>query len=148
MESHAFAAIPYANDGSGYSVIVSNAGDWTNHFINSLHRSGKLWMRGVPTIGVIRVALLFKPLVVVATGSGIGPCLSFLQTHPTWPVRVVWSARNPKVTYGVRIIDTVLKADKDAVIIDTRKTGHPDLAAVVYSQYKVRRSNSLLSKTA
>lgn len=87
-------------------------------------------MKGLPALGVVHIAHLFKPLVVVATGSRIGPCLSFLQMYPQWPVRIVWSARLPEQTYGFKILDAILKTDRDAVIIDTKKTGKPDLAGL------------------
>lgn len=79
----------------------------------------------------------FKPFVLVATGSGIAPCLSFLQIYPDWPVRVIWSARTPEVTYGKAIMEMVLHADPHAIIIDTKKTGRPDLPAIIYGMYKV-----------
>lgn len=137
VECHAFAAIPNVAGEKGFAVIVSNAGDWTSKFIKRLDGSKvqRLWVRGTPTIGVMRIGLLFQPVVLVTTGSAIGPCLSFLQMHPTWPVRVIWSARHPLETYGVQIVETVLKADKDAIIIDTKSTGYPDLPAIAYSQY-------------
>ena len=98
-------------------------------------------MKGLPTLGVLHVSLLFKPVVIVATGSGIGPCLSFLQNHgPQWPVRVVWSTRSPEATFGTGIIEAVLDADQDAIIIDTKETGYPELPAVVYSQCRVHSS--------
>ena len=100
LENHAFAVIPQPDGGRGYSIIVSNAGDWTNKFINSPDRPSKLWMKGLPTLGVLRISLLFKPVIIAATGSGIGPCLSLLELHTAWPVRVVWSAKSPVVTYG------------------------------------------------
>lgn len=98
-------------------------------------------MKGLPTLGVVHISLLFKPVVVVATGSGIGPCLSFLQMHRRWPVRIVWSARFPEVTYGTSVVESVLKSDKDAIIIDTKKTGTPDLTGIVYASYKVRNTS-------
>lgn len=57
--------------------------------------------------------------------------------HPSWPVRVVWSARFPEVTYGKGIMEMVLNADPNAIIIDTKKTGRPDMPAIIYGVYKV-----------
>lgn len=133
-ETHAFATIPNADNRPGFSVLVSNAGDWTKRLIN--HPPAYVWARGAHTVGVLRVALLFKPIVIVATGSGIGPCLSLLQVHPHWPCRVVWSARFPEATYGKEVMDSVFRADKNAVVIDTKKTGKPDLVGIVHAVYK------------
>ena len=76
LEWHAFAGIP-EKDGQGFSVLVSNAGDWTSQMIRS--PPSKLWVRGIPTLGVLHVAPIFKKMVLVATGSGIGPILSLLN---------------------------------------------------------------------
>lgn len=81
----------------------------------------RIWLRGAPTIGVMRLALLFRPIIIVATGSGIGPCLSFLNLNREHPMRVLWSTRSPETTYGYGIIRDVLEADPRAVIVDTTK---------------------------
>jgi hypothetical protein len=47
-EWHSFATIPEPQK-SGYSLIVSRAGDWTSKIIENPPR--ELWVRGVPTFG-------------------------------------------------------------------------------------------------
>jgi len=133
-ENHAFATIPNRDGQPGYSVIISNAGDWTRNIINNPPR--KIWLKGAPTRGVLRIASLFKPIVIVTTGSGMGPCLSFLQSTPNHPVRILWSARFPEQTYGKEILESVLTSDPRAIIIDTKLTGQPDLEALTYALYK------------
>lgn len=134
VENHGFATIPNTNGEKGYSVIVSNGGNWTKGMIMNPPKC--VWQRGAPTTGVMRVSSLFKPIVVVTTGSGIGPCMSFLNVRPDHPMRVVWSARSPEATYGREIFANVLRADRNAVVIDTKKTGLPNLAAIVYALVK------------
>jgi hypothetical protein len=46
MEWHAFATIAKPNE-KGFSVIASNAGDWTSRQIKNTPT--KIWVRGVPT---------------------------------------------------------------------------------------------------
>jgi len=134
-ENHAFATIPNRDgEEKGYSVIISNAGDWTRDIIDNPPK--KIWIKGAPTRGVMRIASLFKPIVVVTTGSGIGPCLSFLQVNPNHPLRIIWSARFPEQTYGKEIMSSVLTSDPNAIIIDTKVTGQPDLEALTYALYK------------
>ncbi|RMZ79393.1 hypothetical protein DV738_g3370, partial [Chaetothyriales sp. CBS 135597] len=128
-EWHAFATIP-DEDGKGFSVVVSNAGDWTKHHI--LNPPEKLWIRGYPLHGLLYTSKLFKQIVVVATGSGIGPTLSLMFADIT-PRRVLWSTPNPETTYGEGIIKTVLKADPNAIIWNTRKQGRPDMVQMTYS---------------
>ncbi|GJJ15146.1 hypothetical protein Clacol_009421 [Clathrus columnatus] len=131
-EWHAFATIPDEDENgkiNGFSIVVSNAGDWTNKIIKN--PSTKLWTRGYPLHGLLYTSRLFKRIVVVATGSGIGPCLSLLYADVT-PRRVLWSTPNPEKTYGPKIMNAVLKADPDAIIWNTREMGRPDMVALAY----------------
>ncbi|MCJ1463180.1 hypothetical protein MMC07_001785 [Pseudocyphellaria aurata] len=130
-EWHAFASIPEA-DGSSFSLIVSDAGDWTRDQI--VNPKSKYWVRGIPTTGVLRMAEVFKRVVIVTTGSGIGPCLSMLIGHPL-DCRIIWSTPNPVQTYGESIVDAVAKADPQAMIINTRASGRPDMVALTYHMY-------------
>lgn len=132
LEWHAFATIPDDDENgkiNGFSVVVSNAGDWTRSSINSPPK--KLWIRGYPLHGVLYTSRLFKRIVVVATGSGIGPCLSLLYANMT-PTRVLWSTPNPEMTYGDKIIKAIQKVDDNAVIWNTRERGRPDMVALTY----------------
>lgn len=144
LENHGFATIPNAADDAekGYSIVVSNAGDWTKALINN--PPDRIWTRGAPTTGVMRIASLFKPIIVVATGSGIGPCLSYLQVHPQHPMQIIWSARSPQLTYGEDIMRAVVKADRRAIIVDTKQTGHPDLPALTYAMWEARNAEAVV----
>ena len=130
-EWHAFATVP-EKDGSSFSLIVSDNGDWTKKQI--MEPSNSYWIRGVPITGVLRMAMVFKRVVVVTTGSGIGPCLSMLVAHPM-PCRILWSTPNPLQTYGENILQLVTDADPDAMIINTRASGRPDMVALAYHMY-------------
>lgn len=72
--------------------------------------------------------------MLVATGSGIGPCLAVLRAGEV-EARVLWSTREPQATYGRAIVDDVLKADPQAVIYDTQKRGRPDVVKMAYGIY-------------
>lgn len=133
-ETHSFATIPNYKGTPGFSVIISNAGDWTKKIIGN--PPSHLWVKGAPTLGVMRVGLLFKKILVIATGSGIGPCLSLLQVYPDYPMRVIWSAPKPEETYGKSIMSAVFRADPEAIIVDTKKTGRGNLLALAYSMFK------------
>ncbi|KAJ5165846.1 NRPS-like enzyme [Penicillium capsulatum] len=126
FEWHSFATIPMSKEketqSKGCSVIVSKAGDWTSRQISK--PPGQLWVRGVPTSGVMRVASLFRSVVLIGTGSGIGPLLGHI---PSCRLRLIWSTPNPLQTFGQDIINQVHDADHHAVIHDTRALGRPDL---------------------
>lgn len=132
-EWHAFAGIPHQpQDGPGFSVVVSDAGDWTRRVIRD--PPTKLWVRGIPTKGVLGIAEIFKNVVFVATGSGIGPILSYITCRST-PCRVLWSTPSPRKTYKDRIYEDVLRADPQACVIDTTAKGRPNLVKLAYELY-------------
>ncbi|KAL3496559.1 hypothetical protein BJX62DRAFT_221887 [Aspergillus germanicus] len=133
IEWHSFATVPApkVENGrpAGYSLVVSRAGDWTGGRISKPPR--RIWVRGVPTCGVMRIATLFTRVVLVATGSGIGPLLGHIQIPPC-PFRLVWSTPNPVDTFGKDIVDAVYNADPGAVVHDTKKQGRPDLVRLTW----------------
>jgi hypothetical protein len=141
-ETHKFATIPEPNGGPGYSMVISRAGDWTAKIINDPPK--KIWIKGAPAWGVLRVATMFSPVVVVATGSGIGPCLGLFNGCPELNCRVVWQARAPLRTYGKGIVDTVLKADKDALIVDTEAEGRKDMVRLAIKLYQESNAEAVI----
>ena len=130
LEWHSFHTIP--DEKGGFSVVVSNAGDWTKKTITEPPK--KLWVRGDPAYGLLVCARLFKRIVIVATGSGIGPCLSLMYADLI-PSRILWSTPKPLATYGEGVVNAVRKADPDAIIWDTRAQGRPDLVELTYRLY-------------
>ena len=133
-EWHPFAIVPNPRDENAFSVIISKAGDWTNDFIDDPPLG--IWVRETPVWGVLRVSTLFRPVVVLATGSGIAPCLSLFRREPSHPCHIVWSTRNPGETYGEEILKIVRTVDPQAVIINTSRARRPDLVKEAYTRYK------------
>lgn len=131
-EWHAFANVPSPNS-EGYRLTISRAGDWTGKFIDEM--PSKIWVKGIPTAGVGNIDKLFKRVVWVATGSGIGPCLPHLLTRDT-PSKLVWATRNPVKTYGSKLVDEILSVQDDPIIWDTDKDGKPDMVKLAYLAYK------------
>ncbi|KAF7314449.1 putative three-domain protein adenylation-thiolation-dehydrogenase [Mycena kentingensis (nom. inval.)] len=120
---HGFATIPVPGQ-KGFSLIVSKAGDWTSARIADPPTS--LWIRGAPCFGVLRIAPMFRRIVLVATGSGIGPCASVIFEQRI-PMRVLWTSPNVRETFGDKLVNEILAASPDAVIYDTKKHGKPDM---------------------
>ncbi|KAK0619055.1 hypothetical protein B0T14DRAFT_565951 [Immersiella caudata] len=123
----------------GFSVIISDAGDWTKKIIHNPPR--QIYTRGTPQFGVMRIAGLFTPVIIVATGSGIAPCLSLFVQKPNHPVRIIWSTRNPVKTYGQGVVDLLYRTDPEAIIIDTDLKGNrrPDLVRLAYGVWEGSR---------
>ncbi|MEV6446906.1 hypothetical protein [Amycolatopsis sp. NPDC051716] len=132
LEWHSFANVP-APGCAGFRLTVSRAGDWTGALIDDL--PSHLWVKGIPTAGVGNIDKLFRRVVWVATGSGIGPCLPHLLSGET-PARLVWSTRHPRRTYGDELVDEILAVQPDAVVWDTDGAGKPDLVALALSAHR------------
>lgn len=132
-EWHAFAAIP-SDDGIGYSVLISKAGDWTTKVIKTPPK--ELWTKGTPARGALYCGIMFKKIVVVATGSGIAPILSLFHA-PDLECKVLWSTPGPPETvFAPYIVDYVKKTDPEAVIINTRVAGRPNLVEEAWKIYQ------------
>lgn len=137
LEWHSFATIPApeAVNGRprGYSLVVSNAGDWTINCIRN--PPTQLWVRSVPTCGVMRIATLFNRVALIATGSGIGPMLGHIQS-PSCPTALIWSTPNPEKTFGSAFAGTIARTIPQAIIHDTKVLGRPDLVRMGYNLAK------------
>ncbi|KAL4250630.1 Adenylate-forming domain-containing protein [Abortiporus biennis] len=131
-EWHSFAAIAVPGV-KGYSAVLSRAGDWTSGQISE--PPSKIWVRGVPCYGALTVSCLFRRVVFVATGSGIGPIAPWIFDGKV-PSKLLWTAPNVRQTFGDNLVDAVLKAAPDAVIYDTRTHGKPDMVKLVYHLVK------------
>lgn len=127
-EWHSFANVP-APGQDGFRLTISRAGDWTGQLIDDM--PSHVWVKGIPTAGVGNIGKLFKRVVWIATGSGIGPTLPHLLAH-TAPARLVWSTRTPRLTYGDELVDEILEAEPNALIWDTNENGRPDLVQLAY----------------
>ncbi len=130
-EWHAFATVSTPGR-SGYRLLVSRAGDWTSRFIDD--PPSHLWVRGVPTRAPLpAIEVMYRRVVYVATGSGIGPMLGQIL-NPRVPTRLIWSTRRPRATYGDALVSEVLAARPDAVIWDTTERGKPDLLRMAHDE--------------
>ncbi|KAH7110922.1 hypothetical protein EDB81DRAFT_768695 [Dactylonectria macrodidyma] len=134
LEWHAFATIPAPEPANsrpkGYSLIISNAGDWTKATIKE--ELTHIWSRGVPTCGVMRITTLFNRVILIATGSGIGPMLGHIQS-PSCPIQLIWSTSRPEQTFGKDLCNDIKAQIPNAVIHDTKRFGRPDLVKMGYN---------------
>jgi amino acid adenylation domain-containing protein len=144
-EWHSFATVPAPTRENGrplgFSVVISNAGDWTKKHIQAPPE--RIWVRGVPVNGVMNVSRLFNRVVLVGTGSGIGPLLGHIQTSNA-ATQLIWSTPRPEETFGKGIIEVIRRRVPDAVIHDTKKLGRPDLTKMAYNLAKNFRAEAVL----
>ncbi|WP_275554524.1 hypothetical protein [Mixta sp. Marseille-Q2659] len=131
-EWHAFANIPLVTR-PGCRMLISRAGDWTGRFIDN--PPSHVWFKGIPTPGVGSMNKIFKSVVYVATGSGIGPLLPHLVNNPR-PCKLIWSTRNPVVTYGEAFVNEIIAAHPGVLIWDTDAHGKPDLLLLACQKVK------------
>ena len=114
--------------------MVSKAGDWTADTIRE--PPTHLWKRGSLMRGVGYGLRVFDRIIIVTTGSGIGPCLGFLGDKNRPLIKVIWQTRNPVQTYGQDVIDLVHTMGPDPIIFDTSRDGRVDMLPVVRQQVK------------
>ncbi|KAJ6079027.1 hypothetical protein N7467_008780 [Penicillium canescens] len=135
---HSFATFPdtpAGTDGpSSFSCLVSKAGDWTANTIQQ--PPTHLWKRGVLTHGFAYAMRVFSRVIVVTTGSGIGPCLSFLGDKNRPALRVLWQTRAPLKTYGEGVMEMVHRMDCAPIIMDTNQCGRIDMVPIILQQIK------------
>jgi CRP-like cAMP-binding protein len=131
---HHFANVPVASGSGerGYRMTVSRAGDWTAELIDNPPEY--VWVRGIPTVDIVVVRKLFSKVVIVATGSGIGPALGHLLAAET-SSQLVWATRDPANTYGAALVDEILAAQPDAILWNTDELGRPDILRLAYRAY-------------
>jgi hypothetical protein len=158
LEWHPFATFP--SSPASTSMVVSNAGDWTREIIAfartqldrqattspSLRKQNArekdsvvmtFYTRPHPRAGILSLSLLHPRILILTTGSGIGPALSSLLERPaTQFARLVWASRSPLATYGQHMLDLVARADPEAVVLDTDEAGRPDLLEVAWRESK------------
>lgn len=135
---HGFATFPDPSPAGtrgtpSFSCLVSKAGDWTADTIKN--PPTHLWKRGVLLYGFAYSMRVFKRVIVVTTGSGIGPCLSFLGDDNRPELRVIWQTRAPLRTYGQGVIDLVHRMDDCPIIMDTNQMGRVDMVPIVHRQF-------------
>ncbi|HEX5682923.1 MAG TPA: hypothetical protein VFY73_02710, partial [Ideonella sp.] len=140
VEWHSFANIPTPGE-EGFRLIISRAGDWTGDFINDM--PSHVWVKGITTAGVANIETLFKKVVYVATGSGIGPVLPHLLAQRV-PMQLIWSTRSPRKTYGDALVDEILAAQPDALIWDTDASGKPDLVHLALAAHRSSQAEAVI----
>ena len=131
MEWHAFATIPSA-DGLSAHIIISQAGDWTKNIIQNPPQ--EIWIRKPATANFLAFTPLFNSVLLVATGAGIGPMLSLLQSPAVAKmkeegrqVRVMWCAYDPEAPHWTFVQKIIRDVDPMPKIFDSRR-GRPDVA--------------------
>ena len=125
--------MPTGSDARGYRMTISRAGDWTGELIDDPPEH--VWVRGIPTVGVINIKKLFSKVVIVATGSGIGPALGHLLAAQT-PSQLVWVDARPGQRPTARSWSSeILTAQPEAIIWNTDELGRPDLLRLAYRAY-------------
>ena len=128
----------------GGTLLIANLGDWTQR-VNDLAKikpTNHYWTRGKPTLGVPCMAQLFHRVVVITTGSGIGPCLGTLTKLSGTICRVIWCGSRPEENFG-DLSHQVRQIDPQALIIDFKKTGRLNLEVLAWRMYTSMKAEAV-----
>ncbi|KAH0351991.1 hypothetical protein KCU81_g2119, partial [Aureobasidium melanogenum] len=133
-EWHPFACFP-DGDGVNNSIMISHAGDWTRRTIDN--PKSHYYVKGVLKTNVLNMASIFNRVLLVTTGTGIGPALSFVaEPSRKGQCQVLWVSSSPEKTFGQPLIDWVYTLNGNAVVWDSKKDGRPDMVALTLRLYK------------
>lgn len=84
-------------------MICGAVGDFTKGLVSN--PPTHLWTRKVRFAGVAYLANMYRRAVFVATGSGLGPFLSFLMQPSKVDVHLIWIAKDMNRIYGEFVSD-------------------------------------------
>ncbi len=111
-EWHSFATIAIPGK-TGFSIIISQAGDWSTEMITNPPK--EIWVRGMPTCGLLRIVPLFRRVLFVATGSGIAPFTPHIMSGKI-DHKLFWMAPNTRATFSDPLVDMVLENSPGAIV--------------------------------
>ncbi|KAF3779764.1 hypothetical protein EJ110_NYTH40682 [Nymphaea thermarum] len=125
---HAFGII---SDGKKEHMILAGAvGDFTRGLVSN--PPTQLWVRGVHFAGLPYLVNMYNRVLLVATGSGLCPFLSFLLQRSQANVYLVWVAKGMEQNFGEEIMSMVNSYPKEKMIIhDTAVLGRPNVTELV-----------------
>ncbi|KAJ5501518.1 Integral membrane protein TmpA, partial [Penicillium expansum] len=107
---------------------IPMAGDWTTRCIEQ--KPTHLWRCGVLMYGFIHIMRVFCRVVVVAMGSRIRPCLSFLGEKNRPQLQLIWQTWNRNRTYGPDILSLVNQLCLNPPVVDTGSSGQVDIVPI------------------
>ncbi|KAF2652562.1 hypothetical protein K491DRAFT_564359, partial [Lophiostoma macrostomum CBS 122681] len=126
-EWHAFATIPSATGLPAAKIIVARAGDWTDSLIHDPPQN--LWIRRLPARNFLAFARCWDRILLVGTGAGIGPVVSFLGSVKRQAerggqvqklVKVLWCARDPFSAEWEHVRRAIERVDPGPWILESR----------------------------
>ena len=86
---------------------------------------------------------MFKSVLLVATGSGIAPCLPVIMANRT-RINLFWSTRDPLTTYGPGIGAIIMALGNNAYIHNTSTMGRPSTLQLVMKQFQETDSEAVI----
>jgi len=132
-EWHCFAVATTGSEGTGrYCLVIRRAGDWTERLASDIEHGrapARLWVRRMRGYGFMYHAQVYRRVLIVATGAGIGPVLPYLLGNPAVQFECLWIGRRHRAAMGTDLVDRVL-AGGPVTLVDTSR-GRPDVGACV-----------------
>lgn len=137
LEWHAFGIMSAGPASNSHSMLIVARGDFTCGLVTD--PPSFLWVRCFRFAGLPFCVRMYKSVVAVATGAGIGVVLSsMVQLDPNAiHFHFIWVAKDIPATYGNEVLSLVaLIAPQNLTVIDTAAEARPDLANLVCMKAK------------
>ena len=132
-EWHAFGII--SDNKESHMMLAGAVGDFTRGLVSDPPRH--LWVRGVHFAGLPYLVHMYRRVVLVATGSGIAPFLSFVLQPCAAEVCVVWITKSVDQNFGSEMTEMLRSPPSGKVIVhDTAVSGRPDVAQLAVDTAK------------
>ena len=74
---------------------------------------------------------MLRRMVLVATGSGIGPCAHVIFSEGRIPLRVLLTSPDVRETFGDELVNQIPRYAPDTVFYDTHKHGKSDVVSLL-----------------
>ena len=117
---HSFAVVSAGRLATSHTMLISEAGDFTNELVNA--PPSTLYVRRVRYPGLPYCVSMYRRSIIIASGAGMAPYVSMLSDLPDGRHRLIWIGRSFRECFGDEICNTIFRWP-DLLLVDTASTG-------------------------
>eukprot|EP01094_Clydonella_sp_ATCC50884_P028990 TRINITY_DN8902_c0_g1_i1.p1 TRINITY_DN8902_c0_g1~~TRINITY_DN8902_c0_g1_i1.p1 ORF type:complete len:499 (+),score=150.33 TRINITY_DN8902_c0_g1_i1:209-1705(+) len=147
LEWHPFGVALVAHEEANHrmTIMVARAGDWTGKLISDSEgkeQAPPLYVRLITAPGFMWMVRGYDRVLLVATGSGLAPQLSVLQSEACPEMHVLWVAKRHREIWpdALPVLESKAKTFK---LYDTQESGRPDMARLIELHHERRNTQAV-----